>query len=38
MYEYKRQGYVHVLAAGVRLAKATGIPVEKFAPPDVQAE
>src|SRR5437773_10603629 len=38
MYEYKRQGYVHVLAAGVRLAKATGISVEKFAPPDVQAE
>ncbi len=36
MYGWRRQGYVTLLAPALRLAKASSIPVERFAQPGKQ--
>ena len=37
MYGWRRQGYVTLLGPALRLAKASAIPVERFAPPAKQS-
>jgi len=38
MYGWRRQGYIHLLGPALRLARASRIPVERFGPPEAQAD
>jgi hypothetical protein len=34
LYDWKRKGYIRLLGPALRLARAAGMRVEEFAPPD----